>query len=256
MCCFAGAAPAGWFRRATLKVAGTEIFARRDGAEQMLAYSMRLSSRTDVAMILPLPVAAGAAAGTVADDALHFIDLHEYPQLFTDLDYCWNPPLTASRGRAVSGAIPQRRQLVVHNVGSFEASFVPTLRDFDRLDARFRLSDEVWAELPQYRDYSFAVFKLKAAELQQPHPMAFRFPTRDPERLFFPTVHVHDGRVHKKARFDHTLYYQGRPDGVGQPSLMPVTTFVKLDRTHGLVSDAPVFRATLHGKLPNQDTWV
>lgn len=254
MCCFAGAAPAGWFRRKPLKVAGTEIFARRDGADQLLAYSMRLSSRTDVAMILPLPVAQ--SAGTVADDALHFIDLHEYPELFTDLDYCWNPPLTAALGPSRGGFAPQRRQLVVHNVGSFEASFVPTLGDFDRLDPRFRLSDAVWAQLPQYRDHSFAVFKLKAAELQKPHPMAFRFPTRDPERLFFPTVHVHDGRVHKKARFDHTLYYQGRGGGVGQPSLMPVTTFVKLDRTHGLVIDAPVHRTTLTGKLPNQDTWI
>jgi hypothetical protein len=97
------------------------------------------------------------------------------------------------------------------------------------------------------------VFKLKAGD-HKIHPMAFRFPTRDPARLFFPTVHVHDGRVRARARFDHTLYFQGRPDGL--PAMVPAATFVKLDRTQGLVTDAPLHRTTLRGKLPNHDTWM
>ena len=38
--------------------------------------------------------------------------------------------------------------------------------------------------------------------------MAFEFPTRDAARLFFPTVHVHDGSFHPMAHFDHSLYCQ------------------------------------------------
>jgi hypothetical protein len=47
-----------------------------------------------------------------------------------------------------------------------------------------------------------------APDPQPIHPMAFAFPTRHPDRLFFPTVHVHDGKVHTAAEFDHQLYCQ------------------------------------------------
>src|SRR5208282_3784680 len=98
---------------------------------------------------------------------------------------------------------------------------VPTMDDWDRLDERFRLPTGVFDGVPQYRDYGFAVFKLKATRpkswlaflgldfsSQAIHPMAFEFPRADPDRLFFPTVHVHDGKFHPTAYFDHTLYFQ------------------------------------------------
>lgn len=56
------------------------------------------------------------------------------------------------------------------------------------------------------------VFKLAKGKDQEVHPMAFRFPTRMPETLFFPTVHVHDGEYHETAAFDHTLYCQNKSD--------------------------------------------
>ena len=40
------------------------------------------------------------------------------------------------------------------------------------------------------------------------HPIAFEFPTRDPSRLYFPTVHVHDGAYNDTAGFYHRLYCQ------------------------------------------------
>jgi len=51
--------------------------------------------------------------------------------------------------------------LKVEQVGSFEASFVPTLADFQRLDPRFRLPDTVWQQLGRYAKYGFAIFQLK-----------------------------------------------------------------------------------------------
>lgn len=106
---------------------------------------------------------------------------------------------------------------VAKNVGDYEASFVPSQADFERLDPRFCLPPSVWSQLSLYADWGFAVFKLSlnppptqlsALDLRiiaerkrdgKPpfpprrrdiHPMAFRFPRRDPSRLFFPTVHV------------------------------------------------------------------
>ena len=67
-------------------------------------------------------------------------------------------------------------------------------------------------------------------------------------------MHVHDGRFRAQAKFDHTLYFQGRPDG--EPAPLPTRVCVKLDRTQGLVTEAPLHRATLRGKLRNQDTWI
>lgn len=34
--------------------------------------------------------------------------------------------------------------LTVHDVGDFDASFVPELNDFARLDPRFLLDDDLW----------------------------------------------------------------------------------------------------------------
>ena len=107
---------------------------------------------------------------------------------------------------------------MVHDVGEFEASFVPTPADFNRLDERFRLPRSVWSALPDYADYGFAVFKLPPEALWLLHapprgwtelpPDGVRLPRRNPSALFFPTVHVHDGAVHAEADFDHTLYMQ------------------------------------------------
>ena len=37
-------------------------------------------------------------------------------------------------------------------VGAFEASFVPSMDDFNRLDPRFRISQEVWKQCPEPMD--------------------------------------------------------------------------------------------------------
>lgn len=38
---------------------------------------------------------------------------------------------------------------------------MPALKDFDRLDARFRMPSGVWDALPGYADWGFCVFKLR-----------------------------------------------------------------------------------------------
>ena len=96
------------------------------------------------------------------------------------------------------------------------------------------------------------------------HPMAFRFPRRDPGRLYFPTMHVHDGAWHPEADFDHLIYAQRR-DAVGSiepsaagpawrvsrygPEPDPKTAAAQLLRAH-----QPVDRLELRGRFPNADT--
>lgn len=290
MCCFS---------RPVELVSETKIFARASGGRQLLVYEMRLHMDQDLAMILPLPVPARSA-----EDAVRFINLESASHFFSRLDRLFhheNELFFSSPGPAPAAP------LAVYDVGCFEASFVPGVDKFDRLDPRFRLPRDVWARAPQYSDWGFAVFQLKAKVAADPgwqresllpqspqakrpgstadaiprdhdatgeelptrlfHPMAFEFPRRDVSRLFFPTLHIHDGAIHPQARFDHALYGQ-----VGKKS--PLLAFPPGDvlqtwqrsfasaapgtaaEAKLLTAGAPVLRCILSGLRTNEDTWL
>lgn len=249
MCCFS---------RPVRLVCATKIFARglADG-RQMLAYAMSVELDEELAMVLPLPVPPSPG-----DDAVEFINLEGYDALFDDLNKAFPVMLAASAPQARGYGPPVQSALVVHDVGDYEASFVPTMKDFARLDERFRMPAGVWEHLPTYAEYGFAVFKLKPGKNRQKvHPMAFTFPRREPSALFLPTVHVHDGTVPETARFDHALYCQPSPllEAVlpWDVSTGPLGDFVDTSRTHGLVDGARSGNKTvLMGDLPNEDTWL
>lgn len=238
-------------------VANTNIFARSlIGGKQFLVYSMQYRADSELAMILPLPTPASPP-----EDAVRFIDLSGYPQFFDDMAKAFVGPLT--RGAAASIAFGSRPTLKVHEVGSFQASFVPRLQDFARLDSRFRLPGQAWEQMPQYGDHAFAVFKLRAGE-KRVHPMAFEFPRRNPQQLFFPTVHIHDGIVEAKAYFDHSLYFQTPRIRVDVPFSMaddlspkPARRFMDIAKTRGIVeADTVIQRQRLKGMRINRDIVV
>ena len=249
MCCFS---------RPVRSVTDTRIFARAgDDGREFLVYSMSFSAKQDLAMILPLPVPPGSG-----ERAVDFINLKDYPDFFDDLHrgFPVPPPAEAPGDRSVAPASAALPKLQVIQVGDFEASFVPTVKDFGRLDPRFRLPSGTWAKLPQYRSYGFAVFKLKQGAMRV-HPMAFSFPRHKLAELFFPTVHIHDGKVHERARFDHTLYCQPHnndyPNFGGQwdESATQASGFMKVPDAKGLIEpDQHCYRRQLHGQLANRDT--
>lgn len=250
MCCFSVGNPVGWLAGLFAKqvhVSKTNIFARMiEPGVQALAYSMNLDAGREVAMVLPLPVVPDSG-----DDAVTFIDLQAHPKMFEELHALFYvpPPLSRAAPKSASFSAPK---LKVHKVGAFVASYVPTRADFSRLDPQFRLPEVLFDAVPHYADQGFAVFQLAPGKVTV-HPMAFTFPTRTPDRLFFPTVHVHDGEFHASAKFDHALYYQRTAAADGdEVAPMPVR------KTYaGLVEPAqPMIRRTLHARLPNQDTWV
>lgn len=266
MCLFSGA---------VREVSGTRVYAgpRDDGAgiHQRIAYQMTAAVPDSLAMVLPIPTPPNPA-----EDAVTFVDFSSCPAFFTYLDALFPSERAALLGAPLArGGFGPPQNLVVHDVGEFEASFVPTLADFARLDPRFRLPEDVWSKLPQYADWSFCVFKLKPEPKpkkgvfsflssdppplpRKRHPMAFDFPRRNPKEIFFPTVHVHDGEVHATADFDHTLYVQldnpSLPEGwesqqTSTDSLHDTAkTFVRPER--------PMFRKQVKGSHPNRDIVV
>jgi hypothetical protein len=189
------------FSQPIISVNNTQIFARPSGnGTQFLAYQMSYESGDENAMILPVPVRTPSR-----DDSLRFIDLQGYESFFDDLADGF-PYSAPSFSIACSSAPGSLADLEVFEIGNYIASFVPTLEDFGRLDARFTLPPETWARVPQYKNYGFAVFQLASGALK-PHPMAFEFET-DRESIYFPTLHIHDGEVHEIEDFDHILYMQ------------------------------------------------
>ncbi len=247
MCCFSGKVDV---------VADTNIFARAaKDHRQFLVYGMSFKSGADVAMILPIPTPKASA-----EDAVQFISLKKYDAFFADLHGGFPVPKDKGPNRGKKDG-PPPNALVVVEVGDFVASFVPTVKDFDRLDKQFRLPEGVWEKLPQYKEFGFAVFKLKKPEKGQSkvHPMAFEFPRADKKVLFFPTVHIHDGKVSEKAGFDHALFCQVSGDAPlkWEESEALADTFVKVKQTEGIVDgNAHVYRKQMRGTFENKDVLV
>jgi hypothetical protein len=240
-------------------VANTSIFARSSGDNrQFLVYSMQYEANSDLAMILPLPTPP-----LPDEEAVRFIDLANYPQFFDDMAEGFILP--PSRGLSSDSKLASKSILKVHDVGSFQASFVPHRRDFARLDDRFRLPDQAWDQIPQYDDYAFAVFKLRAGA-KSVHPMAFEFPRRNQQELFFPTVHIHHGVVEAQAEFDHSLYCQTLRGPAGWRisadefrGVAPLLArqFMDIAKTEGIVdADSPVLMRRLQGIYINADIIV
>lgn len=247
MCCFT---------RPVSHVAATKIFARfLDRETQCIVYEMQADIREDLAMILPIPVVQPAG-----EKAVKFSDFSNYTNFFKDLDKAFPEPEAAPFAGVPRGggnfSLPDL--LEVQRVGSFDASFVPSIADFARLDPQFRLDDAVWKSLPQYKDFGFAVFKLRKGS-NHVHPMAFRFPTAMPNRIFFPTVHIHDGKVHEEEEFDHALYAQAWTNAVikgasWQESERNAGQFVNGPKAKDFVwGGGHLYKCEMVGKFKNED---
>lgn len=258
MCCFSGPVKS---------VSNTQIFGRLSGKEtQFVVYQMQYESNAQNAMILPIPTASNAT-----EDSVQFFDLKQYDRFFADLHRSFppiQPPPTMSR--SVENSAVKSPLLKVQEVGDFVASIVPTVSDFSRLNPKFSISPETWAKIPVYSDYSFVVFQLDKLE-GRPHPMAFEFKTRFTDRVFFPTVHIHDGEVHSSEEFDHTLFCQhaGFDNAVGgYTSKIDLQTgwtrskdlakkTVDAEKSKGIVSgELLLHRKYIRGTQPNEDTFA
>ncbi len=256
------------FSQPVISVNDTQIFARQTSREtQFLVYQMKYESSTLNAMILPIPVRQPAR-----DESLRFIDLKDYPEFFEDLADGFpysNPTFDISCSSKSAKSVADKLQ--VFKVGNYIASFVPGIKDFSRLDKRFTLPTSTWAKIPLYQNYGFAVFQLAAGSLK-PHPMAFEFETAN-DSIYFPTKHIHDGKIHDEEKFDHVLYLQhagfdSRVYGYKNTNVVDKSTglirskftakhFCETERTHEIVSpNLLVHRKFIRGEHPNRDTEI
>src|SRR5437588_3897033 len=106
MCCFS---------RPVIAVTDTNIFARaaKDG-RQYLVYSMKLDTKEELAMILPIPVPKASQ-----EDALRFINLEKYAEFFDQMRIGFPPPPPPRGVPGNGGDAPNSAPLKVFEVGSF-----------------------------------------------------------------------------------------------------------------------------------------
>jgi hypothetical protein len=238
-------------------VSNTNIFARNDGEYQYIVYQMNYKAKSDLAMILPIPVKLG-----IGEDGVKFINLEKHKEFFNDIIETFNTKFLSDGDYGTKGISNNReRKLTIVNVGDFEASFVPTLKDFSRLDEKFKLPDDVWNEIPEYKDYGFVVFKLKnTAKESTVHPMAFKFPTRFPNKIFYPTMHIHDGLIHDEEVFHHSLFCQtpkkqlfGRWKSNNEEMKKDYEGIILTRKDVDKYMECAIFKKDLSGYLPNKD---
>jgi hypothetical protein len=233
----------GSFSGTIAQVANTRIFARPShNGTQFIVYQMNYATENDLALILPLPTPPNTA-----EDAVRFIDLSGYPDFFIDIEAGF--PYTRS------AATPNpRKSQPLKNAGNYDATFIASPQGFERLEEPFRMPESVWQELFEYNDFGFAVFKLRA-DANVVHPLAFEFPVRNPNLLYFPTVHVHDGTVPGEANFDHDLFCQARAGWLRSYDV--AGSFMDMDRAQGVLdANERVSRMTVQGMHPNSDIIV
>ncbi len=233
----------GCFSGNVSRVANTRIFARATNrGTQIIVYQMEYTAGSDVALILPLPTPPD-----IAPDAVRFPSLSGYPDLFADIDKGF--PLTRN-----APTTKQATHVMTHEVGSFEASFVPTQKQLDALDARFRIPLNVWNQLPEYSEFGFAVFKLRAGT-NTVQPLAVEFPTRNPQLLYFPTLDLRNDQVTEEANFDHDLFCQARAGWLRSYDV--AGAFVDIPRAQELLDAGErISRMTVQGIHPNSDILV
>ena len=217
---------------------------------------MKFAVIEDLAMILPIPVRRNTL-----EKGVRFINLEKYPAFFSEMEFGFGAVPQGAYGVGSGAGAFDAAKLKVADVGSFEASFVPKLSDFSRLDERFRLPAGTWEKLPQYENFGFAVFKLKKSH-SRIHPIAFEFPRANRNQIFFPTVHIHDGEVNDTAEFDHLLYAQfdfnqGIDIVEWTESHRPVGMFMDVSRCAGLMKkNAHVYKRVIKGQHKNEDVVI
>lgn len=187
-------------------VSRTQIYVSSDETyrRQITIYSNRVDTPIENAMILAVP----------NPGSVKFLNFKHYTTLFEDLASCFEHPF-ASRSLAAFATRSAANTLPVYSVGSYNASIVETLADFERLsDEVFDIADGLLDFL--HRTYGgsglgFIVCQLKSGNHTY-HPFAYTHAQHPNGRLFVPTMHYHphphSGGRHNdsEADWDHVVY--------------------------------------------------
>lgn len=205
----------------------TRMFARLRGAHQLTVFQITLTVDEPTVVALPIPIRDGGAGD------VRLISMGSYPFFFADLSTAFGGSPASPEP---SGDDAPRFAAAAGDVG-LPLSFL-----------------QHW---PGYESYGYVAFVA-----QGPAPasllVAFSFPTRHPNNLYFPTLHF-AGAPAPAVDFDCEMFAQPGPNRVldpwWQPSSGPARGFMR--RSRGIVDAYRLcFRGALQGSQPNGDRLV
>lgn len=229
-------------------IADLTLFGCTREGRQSLAVSLRISAATDLALIVPVPVTPGA---TETDVRLLSTDGSQ--SLFDSL----------ASGFVGSAERPHRqdaeeadapRTVRYAAAQAMRAYYVPSIADFDQVGPHLRFPEAALASRPEYASYGFYVFELPAGQDVRIVPMAFDFPTRHPEAVYFPTWYGDPTWMPEEGHRDITVYTQFGERLGWQETRETATRFVNAGASRGLIApDRTVQRKILFGDGNNED---
>jgi len=194
------------FNESVEEVHNTSLFACLNNARnrQLLIYSNSVENSNKYnAMVLPVPNP-------------HTITLHDMTsasKFFPDLEKCFKPPASYARSLGAKH-FDANSKLVVHDVGSYLISIVPSINDFSRLRTEtfdFNLSENLKTFLAHYdHNFGYLVCRLKMGNVGY-SPIAYSHNVLTPNELFYPTTHYHSDKAvvfydGMEGDWDHNIY--------------------------------------------------
>jgi hypothetical protein len=167
---------------------------------QLTVYCNQVNMTSEAGlMILPFPT--GESRNTTETAGCEFYDLSSYKDLFTHLHYhCWEASYYAKGMEKATNSLSVDEDtwtpLKVHEVGSYQASIVPTFKDFSRIRQDvFVIKPELQQFLQQQYPHSFSFVVCQLKKSAKYHPFAYMHNMLPSGKLFIPTVHWHEHSV-------------------------------------------------------------
>jgi hypothetical protein len=154
--------------------------------------------------------------------------------------------------------------LDVHDVGSYKASIVPSLDEFDRLDTNtFQIDHSLLGFLRAHyaAGFGFIVCKLKPGNNSY-HPFAYTHALDFSGKLFVPTRHYHPNhRGEIEADWDHIIYSPLTDlDNTREKEMEFVNSksiqWTRLPVAYRWGSVVRLSRLEIRGDFPNKDFWA
>ena len=182
--------------------------------------------------------------------------------MFKKLNKCFDEPQSRwLSGPSYAGVPSAEGLLPVRACGSYEYTLVPQHSDFDRVNPSvFSLDNSVRDVLRQEYPAGFAFLVCKIKGSRKFHPVAYKHPMREDNKLFVPTLHFHQG--HGPAEeghhdWDHDIYLvMERPLGRQATELQTLRDMTALRATLPDVYPNTLKKLEINGRFPNNDLLV
>jgi hypothetical protein len=246
MCCFNGPVDHVW---------ATRIFVGAAKGKQITVYSANLLG-SKIEMVLPVR--------TRGAKEIEFVDMKGFSGFFLECERAFiRPNRGLTKGRTAGITAAPQGYLEVKQVGDYQVSFAPSWPDLERADPRVfklsrRLKDVLTAHYPK-EQFGYVIYKPKVGGAM--HPLAYRHPIQENDKLFVPTRHEHGHAG--PPDWDHIIYHQSDAGNVARTSVdrspdVAGATFRKLAQDSLPVPkemdlSLALSKLVRHGDFPNGD---